>query len=69
MALEGQESIVAAHPMTVITHPDEPTPGPLHGDCDRVRRGVKSILRQFFDHGGRTLDHLACGDAVGQILR
>ena len=67
MGFEAQQGVVAVHAATVIRHLDQAlaTEAGLHPDAPGTC--VQRILHQFFDHGGRALDHLAGGDAIGNF--
>jgi len=68
VALEGQQSVVAAHAASVVAHADELAPARLDLDADAGGPGVERVLQQLLDHRGRTLHHFAGGDLVGDLV-
>ena len=66
VALDGEREILGAHAAAVVDDADEPPPALLDGDVDARRAGVERVLDELLHGGGRTLDHLAGGDAVDE---
>ena len=56
--LKGQLNVVAGDPVAVINHPDAIEAGVLHNNVDPLTVGVQSVLNQFLNDRGRTLNHL-----------
>ena len=69
MAFEGQQGVVAVHPMAVVRDADEPPSARLDLDTDAAGSGVERVLQQLLHHGSRPVHHLAGGDLVGNLVR
>ncbi len=68
MTFEGEQSIVADHAMAVVGDADEFAAAGFDLDTDASGAGVNGVLKQFLDDGGRTLDDLAGGDLVRDLV-
>ncbi len=68
VALERQDRVLSGHSAAVVRDPDEAAPGLAYLHLDARRPGVDGVLHEFFDDGGRPLDHLARGDLVHQVF-
>ena len=67
MPLDRERELLARHADAVIDHREEAAPAFLQDDGDAMGAGVDRVLDQLLDRAGRTLDHLARGDAVDQV--
>ena len=68
MALKGQQSIVAIHPLAVVADANQPPPARLHLDANAAGPGVQRILQQLFHHRSRPVHNLARGNLVGNLV-
>jgi hypothetical protein len=68
MALEGEQGVVAVHPLAVVPDADLTLAAPGDADVDRARAGIQGILDQLLDDGGRPVDDLARRDAVDGLI-
>ncbi len=68
MALEGEESIVAHHAAAVVGDLDQLAAAAFDFEANVGGSGVERVLEQFLDHGGGTVDDLASGDLVGNLV-
>ena len=66
MPLDGELQFVGAHADAVVDHGDERAAALLQGDGDATGAGIEGVLDQLLHRTRRTLDDLACGDAVHQ---
>ena len=64
MAIDRKRQILRAHAVPVVADADQPPPTRLNDDLNAARGGVERVLDELLHHGGRTLDDLACGDAI-----
>ena len=64
MAIDRKRQILRAHAVPVVADADQPPPARPDDDLNAARPGVERVLDQLLHHGGRTLDDLACGDAI-----
>jgi hypothetical protein len=69
MALDRQRELVAVHADAVVADDHEALPALLQRHVDARRTGIDRILDQLFQRRGRTLDHLAGGDAIDEGFR
>ena len=53
-----------AHALAVVGHANKSPPAAVGEDIDAARPGIERVFDQFLDHAGRSLDHLARGDAI-----
>ena len=69
MPFECKYRVVADHSFTIVGDPHQAAAAELDVDLDARRSGVDRVFdKLFYDRRG-TLDHLAGGDLVGQIVR
>ena len=68
MSLKAKDRVVAGHALAVITYRDKPTAAEFDIDLNASCSGVDRIFDQFFDDGCRTLNDLARGDLICQIV-
>jgi hypothetical protein len=64
VALEGEESVVADHAVTVVGDADELAASGFDLDADAGGSGVEGVLKQLLDDGCRAFDDFAGGDLV-----
>jgi hypothetical protein len=64
MALKSQTSIGLRHATTVVDDLNSGTSGIDYQYPYVVCSGINGILNEFFDDGGRTLNHFAGGDLI-----
>ena len=69
VALEGEQRVVAIHALAVVGHADQLASAAFDFDPDARGAGVQGILQQLLDYGGGTVDHLARGDLIGDLVR
>ena len=68
VAFEGEESIVTHHAAAVVGDLDELAAPAFDFKADVGGSGVERVLQHFLDHGGGTVDDLASGDLVGNLV-
>ena len=68
VALERQRQLLRRHAAAVVGDLDQRLAAGLQRHLDPAGAGVDRVLDQLLDHRGRSLDHLAGGDAVGHGL-
>ena len=68
MTRQRQRQILGAHAAAVIDHPDQRLAALRDGHVDPPRPGIERVFHQFLHRRGRTLDHLARRDAVGDAV-
>jgi hypothetical protein len=66
--LQGVEGVRAGHADAVIAHANQPPAAHLRFDFDARCARVNRVLDEFLQRGGGAFHHLACGDAVDQLL-
>jgi hypothetical protein len=66
VALDRKTKLVGRHADPVVDHGDERAATLLQGHRDTPRAGIERVLDQLLHGARRTLDHLACGDAVDE---
>ncbi len=66
VALDRQRKILRRHAVPVVDDADELAAAGLDGDLDGAGARIDRVLDQFLHGRGRTLDHLAGGDAIDQ---
>jgi hypothetical protein len=64
MAFNGKIEILRRHSAPIVDDTDEPPASRFYCDVDAGRAGVKRILDELLDGGGRPLHHLARRDAI-----
>ena len=69
VALDAESEFRLAHPLAVILDDEADQTSALGGDVDPAGAGIQRILRQFLDHGSRTLDDFARRNAVDGLRR
>ena len=67
MRFQAEDGVVGIHAATVIGDLDQGFAAVLALHGDPFGTGIDRVLDQFLDNGGRALDHLAGGDAVGDF--
>ena len=68
MAVHRQRKVAMAHAAAVVGDADPASAAAVGEDVDPAGAGVDGVFDQFLDHAGRTLDHLAGGDAVDDLF-
>ena len=69
VALERQRQLLRRHADAVVADADQRASAVAQVDGDGGGAGVERVLDQLLDGGGRTLDDLAGGDLVDQMVR
>jgi hypothetical protein len=64
MALDRKREVRRHHAVAVVAHPDDAAAAAVGEHLDALGAGIERVLDQLFHHAGRTLHHLAGGDAV-----
>ena len=67
MALYGQRQLIGRQTRPVISHQDARQASAVRLDLQLGGPGVEGVLHQLLHRAGRTLHHLAGGDAVHEI--
>jgi len=65
VALHAEVQVLGRHAVPVILDQHAADAALLQLHADLAGAGVEGVLHQLLHHGGRTLHHLAGGDAVG----
>jgi hypothetical protein len=68
VALEGEQGVVAIHALAVVGDADQLAPAGFHFHANARGAGVQRILQELLHDGGRTVDHLAGGDLIGDLV-
>ncbi len=68
VALDCQRQIRARHAGAVIGDANEPPPAAVGDDLDAPRACIERVFDKLLHDARRTLDHLAGGDAVDDVL-
>ena len=68
MARDREPELFALDPEAVVGHADQPYASAAEIDVDAARSGVEAVFEQFLERRGGTLDHLARGDLVDQVI-
>lgn len=72
VSIQREHGIFSIHANTVIAHLKQRLPPAINDYADMPGFGIESVFDEFFDRGGRTLDHLSrrylVGDGVGENL-
>src|SRR5262249_29886151 len=68
VAFDGEREIVGVHADAVVLDKDQVRAARRHRDLDPRGASVERVLDQLLGGAGRTLDHLARGDAVDRAL-
>jgi hypothetical protein len=66
--LEGEERIVAAHSIAIVSDPDTARTAGFKVHHDRTRPGIEAVLDQFLECRSRSLDHFSGCNLVRQLL-
>ena len=69
VTLERDCQLLTRNPAAIIAHANEAGAAALHLDLDARRASVEAVLDQLLHDRGRTLDDLARGDLVDQVVR
>ena len=69
VAQEGRLGVLGAHAAAVVRDAQEGHAAVLQLDRDVLRPGIDRVLDQLLGGAGRTFDHLAGSDHVGDLLR
>ena len=64
MAQHAQPQFLGGHAGAIVGDLDPVDPAPRQHDRDAMRPRVDGVFHEFLDRRGRTLDHLAGGDAI-----
>ena len=65
---EREADFLRLDPDPVVTHPNEPAAAALELNVDARGAGIERVLHELLDHGGGTLDHLAGGNLVDELV-
>ena len=65
---DREREILALDAAAVVSHANELDAATGEFDIDRPRPGVEAVLQQLLQRRRRTLDHLAGGDLVDQLI-
>ena len=68
MAFDREREVFRGHAAAVVGDADPAPAAAVGEDVDPARAGIDGVLDEFLDHARRTLDHLAGGDAVDDLL-
>ena len=68
MALEGEESVVAAHAVTVVDDADELAAAGFDLDTNAGSAGVEGVFEEFFDYRCGAFDDFAGSDLIGDLI-
>jgi hypothetical protein len=69
VALEGEQGVVAAHALAVVGYANQLAAAAFDLHLDARGAGVQGILQQLLYYGGRTVNHLARSDLIGDLVR
>ena len=69
MRPDSQGQFPLRHALPVVTDPDQLAPPVFDDDIDPRSARIETVLDQFLDDTGRSLDHLTGGDLVNQQRR
>ena len=69
MPFEGQQCVVAVHPLAIIRNANQAPSAGFHLDADTRGAGVEGVLEQLLHDRSGTVDHLAGGDLIGHLVR
>jgi hypothetical protein len=67
-AFEAEQRIVTIHAGPVVGDPNETAAASPDFDGDFFGVGIERILDEFLDDAGRSLDHFAGGNLVGDLF-
>ena len=68
MTDEGLANVVTVNSAAVIGYADICNSAALYFKSDLIRSCVNRIFHYLLNNGCRTLDNLACGDELGNML-
>jgi hypothetical protein len=68
VAFEGEEGVIADHAATVVGDADEAAATGFDFDADVGGSGVEGVLEELLNDGGGTVDDLAGGDLVSDLV-
>src|SRR5450755_1681127 len=68
MARERDGQLIRTHAHAVIAHTNKSDAATLDIDVDAVRVGIQSVLDEFLDDRGGTLDHFPGGNLVDEFV-
>ncbi len=63
---QRERQVVCRHSAAIVTYADQLGPATLHVHLNPRGAGIERVLQDFLDHRRRALNHLACGNLVGQ---
>jgi hypothetical protein len=68
VALDTKRKIGRTHAAAIVGHADQFAAAAGKHHFDAGRAGIERVFGEFLHDGRRTLDHLARGDAIDDIL-
>lgn len=68
MSLEATPGIFRTHPFTVVDDLHQRLPGIIEDEVDLCGVGIDCVFQQFLYGTGRTLNHFAGGDLIGDVV-
>ena len=68
MTLKRKARISFGHSLSVVDDLNRGASGINDDDVDGIGLSIHSILDQFLNDTGRTLNHLTCGNLVGDAI-
>jgi hypothetical protein len=68
VTFESEQSVISVHSTSVVADSDKAAATVRQFDLNPRRARIEAILDQLLDNRRRSLHHLACGDAIDQVV-
>ena len=67
MSCDGQREFICGNALAIIANATQPETAALDIDLDPSRACIKTVFKQFLQHGCGSFHHLAGGDLIDQL--